>query len=397
LNDGLEVSGIRVVSVQCTEKDPVPQVIRAHTGDHFNSTLYLLDGFNAETSVDVLRQLATLKEQLIRPATWVVLCVESLESLVALYEHAPALMVAVMHRCLVIGDEAIATTTIHPPATALKAWHRHHRLLEHVYATISTLDQDAGYRAYTRVLHAGYGHALPTRLTGSIGQMHSLWLNQQGPRPISSLASSVLEAVMRHDPLASTFSNLDDVVIALDGQFLPYNGENLDAANSVVHRLRRVGEGQFNDADVVWLQERVAGFECSQHARIELALCVAQGYAAQDDVEACRMALANAERLGRMPGVPLEYLGAGLAYQCRFFTLTGERTEARRCLNGLEHVAQTVGFPLNHADLKAVTGMFNAPIDARKARSEFLEAERLYRAHGYLPRAQRITVELGGH
>ena len=50
LNDGLEVSGIRVVSVQCTEKT-LYHVIRTHTGDHFNSTLLLDDSTQRRLSM----------------------------------------------------------------------------------------------------------------------------------------------------------------------------------------------------------------------------------------------------------------------------------------------------------------------------------------------------------
>ncbi|MEE2787976.1 MAG: hypothetical protein VX589_11605 [Myxococcota bacterium] len=393
LVDGLEAEGIRVVSAVCTPRVPVPQVVRTHSGDHFNSTVYLLDGFEANASAELLRQLTTYRDQFIRPATWVVFLVESLEVLVSLYEHAPVLMDALMYRCLVIDDMADVDERS-PPATVVKGWHRHQRMDELVFATITTGGLGANYLDYTRVLHSGYGHSMSNTVIEPAAQLHALWCHGQGPTPDSGLNPALLEAVMRHDSSAHGAPGLADIMATLAGRFLPINAAPTTDGHVLAQRLRLTADGQFDQAEAHALRAVVQAFRHHATGGIELEMCIAQGYAIQDDIDGCRTALLAAEQMSRARAVPVEYLAEVLEFECRFFTLLGERAEARRCLDDFERVVISTGHPYFYARLKAAMGNFNAPIDARKARNEFLEAERTFRAHGYLARARSLGTWL---
>lgn len=345
LFDACVAARVDIAPAPVSAKAPIAPALMAHRGDHFNATLFLMEGLAGAPDA-VLETLDGMRGQLRRMATWVGLVVEDLTTLDRLERHAGGLMRAIQRTALVLGDGPQLGTV--SPAS-LEAWRRRGRVAELAFASLS--GDAPAYDDLSRLIRAGYGSVLAT-LDPVRRQAHQLWTT--GALDGAPLTPALAEAALRHGTGASPEAAGPTARIAAGLDPMPSAGEGTDRLQIAVHR--------------------------------------AQAMAEAGDLDGCMQALASAEPPpdGPLPELALDVLEKRITLQA----FVGDRAAARAALERLDRHVERLASPGALARAIVARARFVAPLDPARARVDLLEAERLLRAHGYPERAAELTEEL---
>jgi hypothetical protein len=170
----LEEQGVIVHRCRVTAERPLPAPLTAHRGDHFNRTLFHLEGLD-ELSLDepdrareVFRTLDGQRSQLRQLATWVALSVEHPYTLSLMYEHAPQLMDLVQQRCWMWApqERTRPTARVHLPPQA--------KPVETLFAEASAFDHPPSALTFSRWVRSGYP-APPPSASETWASFYRVW------------------------------------------------------------------------------------------------------------------------------------------------------------------------------------------------------------------------------
>ncbi len=316
----LTMEGVEVLPAPSTPERPLHGDLAAHSGNHFNRKLYVVDGLREP---DQLRTLEGQRSVLRRTATWVALTVTSVAELEALYRYAPALMRDVQWRCLALTDE-MAGASAEPDADLQGTWRRT-RIAEAVYAHAMSPQAEPDYLDFARFVRSGYvGWSLegehPDR-----ARLRALW---SGDEPAPGGGPAVREAVARHRGGRSV--ELPD-----------------DPAGVAAHN----------------------------------ALDAAAAAADADEIDACVHFLEEAARV-RDPIAP-ELRFEILEKQAQVFSALDRHSPARAALDALEALAPELQSPLYAGRALLARARTLGGLDPARGRVDATRAASLFDAHGY--------------
>ena len=357
LLDACGMAHVEVAPAPVTASHPLAPALAAHNGNHFNTTLYLMDGL-ADASPDTLRTLDGQRGQLRRMATWVGVLVEDLATLTALQAHAPGLMRSIQRSVLVLGDAGVplGETT----AEALATWRAQGRVAELAFA--EALGAHApDYDDLSRLLRAGYGAALSGQAIHPERQrVLSLWTQGAPSFRLDQAEGAAADAALRH------------------GQLSEDDAARLAPKASRATRIAIRGEAPP-------LSTWTSGTD-----RLQAALIRAERRAEAGDLDGCLSALKAAEPSleGPMPELAMQALEKTIT----LLGFMGDRGAAQAALLRMDEHVPRLASPYFHALAMEARARFVQPLDPARARVDLLEAERIYRTHGY-PEAAAAIME----
>lgn len=396
LAEGLSELGVEVVAAPSTPARPVHPRILGHQGDHFNSTLYLADGFDAGDPTPIFEVMEGQRGQLRRTATWVALVVESVAALVALERSAPALVRSIMRRTLVLGPEMVGAADAPAPAEVLRDWRREGRVAELVFHHAMTPTTMPGtYLDFARLVRTGYVAALPGQAVHPERQrLVELWLRpEERGLPFTAVQAGPIaaEAAARHASLApGDREGLAELLAkrpeARAAAGLPVDDEPLLAALAEVEAMGS-GERAPDPGALAALRARAAAPTVGPGLRAHVELAIAGAHAALDDLEACSAAVEAAASIAERAGVAPELTFEVLEKAARLRAFGNQRGPARAALDRLEALAPRLASPLYEGRFLVARGDFLAPLDPARARADYEEAAALLERHGYPDRA----------
>jgi hypothetical protein len=411
---GLATHDVQVVSATSTAERPLPSNVLDHKGDHFNDTLFVIDGFESTTAEAQLAVLEGQRGMLKRTATWVVLLVESLYALDRLYAAAPGLCLAFHRRFVVLAAGAPDTPESVDPGRLL-GWRRRSRVGELVFHAALTPSAMPDADDFSRLVSSGYvndhvgrpGHPDFSRLVAlwaagaERGAMAQGLLNERPApalasalarqvAPLTSAQRTVLLGGLAHDPLgAMRVATAALVAGESTPRGLVPEGWPMDLA-----RVCAAAEGAegIDAAELLAARQRLTAQADQQAATVGVAihLGLAALSAAEGDLDGVVSALASATAL--LPELPLEVAFEVLEKHASLQTYRNDRTSARAAVDRMELVALDLHSPYYFARHREAHGAFLAPLDARRAAGELEAAAVLYRGHGYPADADRAEA-----
>lgn len=358
IRDACADAAIDIAPAPVTAERPLAPNLLAHRGDHFNATLFLMDGL-AGADPDTLAAINGQRGQLRRMATWVGVLVQDLATLNALQQHAPGLMHAIQRTALVLGD--------HPPAgrphpQALDAWRRRGQIAALAFAeACGTHAPD--YDDFSRLVRAGYaglrGFSNPERV-----RAQALWSQAGGPLGLALHEGdhALVDMAVRHARLTP------------------------DQRAILAPRASRAAQVAIDHAPAP-----LADWTDSTD-RLQAQVVRAQQAAEAGDLEACLRALQAAEPppAGPMPELAVQVLHT----QITVLEFMGDRAGALAALDRMDAQVERLASPFFAAQARAARARFIQPLDPTRARLDLLEAERLLRAHGYPAQAAELNEAL---
>ncbi|MGK0362463.1 MAG: hypothetical protein ACI9U2_004784 [Bradymonadia bacterium] len=360
LLDACGMAHVEVAAAPVTLSNPIAPALAAHSGNHFNTTLYVMDGLS-QASPETLRTLDGQRGQLRRMATWIAVVVEDLATLTALQTHAPGLMRSMQRSALVLDDGLPAGETT---PEALAAWRAQGRVTELAFAeALGTHAPD--YDDLSRLLRAGYGAALTGQATHPERQrVLSVWAAADTAPSfrIDQAQGAAADAALRHARLSDA------------------DADHLAPKASLATRIAMRDEAAPLDA---WT---------SGTDRLQAALIRAERCAETGDLAGCIDALKMAEPSleGPMPELAMQVLDKLIT----LLGFTGDRSAAKAALDRMDAQVVRLASPLAYAQAMAARARFVQALDPARARIDLLEAERIYRMHGYPQEAQAVMEAL---
>lgn len=387
----IEIDRIKVVHTPATLARPLHPTLLAHEGDHFNSTLHLVDGFEAGDPTALFEALAGRVGLLTRTATWVAIVIESLEALAALYAAAPVLAAKAMRHVLVTGgaikardDDAI------PPALASR-WMRDGRIAELTFHHLLTPRAPPTGLDFDRLVRTGYVEAIVGHEVHPERQRLAL-LWAAGPEaatlpfPAHQAGEVTALAAARRLPHALGPIERKTFTERLAGwpRARLAAGLSVDDAPvlAALRHVAAVGQGEISGGPALLTRLRALVAEADPSLRAHAAQAIAAAAAALDDLEACESALGDAAVAARAAGL-VELLFDVIEKQVQIHGYRDRRGPAREALDLLEELCPGLCSPFYAARLLLARGEFLAPLDAARAGEELRAAERLFAAHGY--------------
>ncbi len=409
LVDGLGMHRIEVVHAPSTPARPVHPLVSNHQGDHFNTKLFLVDGFEAGDPQAVLESLDGQKGMLRRMATWVALVVDRLSTLEALERHAPGLLASVQRRVLVL-DEGIGRGPAEDVAPdTLARWRRADRVAELAFREAMATRAAPTYDDFSRLVRAGYAACLTGQDVHPERQrLAQLWWRLPEvlageiplPFPLDQGGPAVAEAVGRHAPSVLDAAGRATLAAALKGDaaatFAAGLGHGGSSVLDTLGAVQAMGAGEADhDAHAIGVlsaQSAAGGVGPGTQVHIDLALAAAA--AAEGDVEGCDFALTRAAERAGHPGVAPELRFDVLEKRGQLHAHLNRRGPARNALDALELLAPKLASPFYAARLHLARGDFIAPLDPTRARTEYVQARALFDRHGYADWADQAADAL---
>ncbi|MCB9543907.1 MAG: hypothetical protein H6703_15880 [Myxococcales bacterium] len=388
--EGVAIDRVKVVPAPATPARPLHPTLLAHEGDHFNSTLYVVDGFEAGDPTPVFEALAGRVGLLTRTATWVALVIQSLDALAALYAAAPALADKAMRHVLVVGDAVEAGDDPIPPALAAR-WLRDGRVAELCFHHLLTPKAPPAALDFDRLVRTGYVEGLVgAAIHPERQRLAVLWAagpdattlpfpaDQAGPVAALAAARRLPDALRpaERDTLTKTLAEHPRARLAAG---LPVDDAPVLAA---LRHVAAVGQGEASGGPALLTRLRALTADADPSLRAHALQAIAAAAAAFDDLEACEQALGEAALAARAAGL-VELLFDLVEKQVQIHAFQDRRGKAREALDLLEALAPGLCSPFYAARLRLARGEFLAPLDAARAGEELRAAERLFTGHGY--------------
>ncbi|MFN3201792.1 MAG: hypothetical protein ACE366_25535 [Bradymonadia bacterium] len=403
---------IDVVKAPATPADAIHPRVRMHEGDHFNRTLFLMDGFEAGDPTSLFEKLDRQTSMLARQATWVAVVIESVQALQCMAQTAPNLMKAFHRHCLVL-DETIDNRDA--PGMALSAdaqlvasWRAEQAVACLLYLHAMTPDAAPDYDDWSRLVRSGYAvHLTGHQAHPDRRRLVQLWdtgpalaVDAEVPFDVSLAGPGLAEAVARHVVRPSGRKSLGErcVQALVEHPTARYAGdltvEDVEGLQ-LMARVRAAAQGgaAVTDADRKSLADLGQAQAIGANLAVHVYLTLANEAATRGDLEACDMALAQADRLSELrQGVAPELAFEVADKMARMHMWQHRTREGRGTLEkalGLVHLAHS---PFYRGRGLLLQGDLTRDLDPTKARQYYTEAERIFSASGY-PREVMMARE----
>lgn len=383
---GLDFDRVDVVRAPATPARPLHPKLLAHQGDHFNTLLYVIDGFENGDPAELFAALNGRAGVITGVATWVAIVIESVEALCALYTKAPRLAAEAKRRVLVVGAPP---APVAPAPDALRdRWLRDNRVAELIFHHVATSDTPPSPLDFGRLVRSGYVDAtLGAKQHPERQRLGALWqAGPDGPLPFPAAQAgraAAIEALRRlGDRLAPADRAALDATLVGDPDARLAAGLDVDGLHGALAHLAAVGRGEASGGPA--LITRLDGLlKTSTPALRALGQqTIAAAAAALGDLDRCEAALVAAADAARDAGL-LETWFEVTEKQVQIHTYLDRRARAREALDRLEALTPALCSPFWAARLLLARGELFAGLDAARATDEFAAAERLFAAHGY--------------
>ncbi len=362
---------VDVVHAPSTPARPLHLRLATHSGDHFNHTLYVVDGFDAGDPGDQLRTLEGQRSMLKKMATWVAIVAESPQTVAAIANHAPGLWRDIQRRVLVLDSELLVAGAAPLEAHDCAGF----GLAESLYHYAMTPQAAPDYRSFSRLVRSGYvplvteGEQHPERQ-----RLAALWATREIPFEPADAGPAAAEAIVRHRDVDDATREVLDPVLSPEARLAA--GWPLPN-DPVFEALRRL---ETPDADAIAaLRESVAADGIGASLRAHAELAIASAHAGAGELDACRAALEAAVDHGG----PEELRFDVLEKLAQIHTFSHQRSAGREVIDALEALAPRLQSPYYVARLLRARGEFLEPLDAHRAGADLSLAVKLFDGHGY--------------
>lgn len=386
-----------------TPADAIHPLIRMHQGDHFNKTLYVMDGFENGDPTSLFEKLDRQTSMLTRTATWVAVVIESLSVLERLYAIAPTL-VAAFHRRAIILDESIdggdgygSAASVDP--ALLDQWRRDQQVAELIYQHAMTPDAAPDYDDWSRLIRSGYAVYLSgQRLHPDRNHLVRLWSDLETyastgeiPFDVSLAGPALAEAVARHVARPSKRQSLLEKCVEplVEHPAARYAGgvtvEDVEGLQ-LMAKMRTAAEGgaATTEADRRALADLGQAQGIGANLAVHVYLALAEEAASRQDLEGCDMALAQADRLSELrKGVAPELAFEVADKMARMHMWQHRTREGRATLEKALSLAPQTHSPYYLGRGLLLQGDLTRDLDPTKARHYYTEATRVLSLSGY--------------
>ncbi|MCK6572126.1 hypothetical protein L6V77_13630 [Myxococcota bacterium] len=398
LERGLAARGCRPVTATARPGTPVHPTLAAHQGDHFNDTLFVVDGLECEDAARGLREIGTQIAQFRRLATWVVVLIESPAALAALESAGGILRRHAARRFVVLSGEDAFPLEDPVSADAVSRWRREHRVAERIYHLARTPGTAPDLLDFGRLLRAGWGGLRvhpDAHATGT--QLRKAWMERPrdagalmqllaSPDPELSLGIGRLcpWSLEPGAPRAALAMNLAPSPEARYMSGLPVSGEGPLAA--LAEARSTLDDGRLPSFQVLsTLRAAAEDGVFSAHLRMHVRLALAQAAVVAEALETCREELMAADRLITTEGLALapELVFEVVERRTALDAAAGERADARLGLDRLADLLPRLGSPFYAARHVLARGEQMMALDPGRGREALREAGTLFSAHGY--------------
>jgi hypothetical protein len=396
LLDGLAARGCRCVDAPARLGEPVHPALAAHQGDHFNDTLFVVDGLESAEPERMLREIGAQISTYRRLATWVAVLVESPTALAAL-DSAGGILRRHAHRRFVFVDAADTPSPTDPvPPGVVEKWAGEHRIAERVFHLATAAHVEPTPLDFARLVRAGYGGLPTTAATHpELRAVKAVWADP--PRTPAALVARtsgpsalVAEWAARLAPeSAIDASARASLAMALGGstasRFVARLPMGDTAVYSALAAVRAALEAESSPPAAALAELVALGAETPPNLHVHALLACAAAAVAEGDVAACDAHLAAAEAriaaagLGATPELVFEVVEKRTGLQAAI----GERAHARAGLDRLGELLPRLHSPFYAARHALARGEQMLSLDAGKAHEALREAGMLFQAHGY--------------
>ena len=371
----LSTTRVEVVRAPSTPARPLHPQLAKHSGDHFNHTLYVVDGFDAGDPGAQLDTLDGQRSMLKKMATWVAIIAESPHTVAAIERHAPNLWNGIERRVLALHPEMLRAGIEPLDAETTERWRAQGRVAEGLHHYALTPHAAPAYHDFARFVRAGYvplvvgAEQHPDR-----ARLAAMWAGDDVP--LEDAGPAVLDAAVRHRGATIDPARVSPEARLAAGWPLP--------DHSVFEALRRVQTLEAPDDDAVGALEALVAVDgVGAGVRTHAALAVAAAHAACGDLDRCRGALEVAVRHAGAASVAPEVRFDALEKLAQVHTFTHQRGPARALVDRLELLAPRLHAPFYAARFRLARGEFVAPLDAHRAEADLSLARTLFAGHGY--------------
>lgn len=415
LMNALAIHEVRVQVCTSTLKRPLPLEVLAYHGDHFNDTLFLIDGFEDETATELFKVLQAQRSGLRRNAAWVAIYLESLYALERLYAAAPLLCNLFQRRVPVLAAGASDTLESIGPER-LQRWRKRRRIAELIFHTALSPSSKPSYEDFSHLVAAGYtADNLGRTSHRDFEAMVNLWAagadrvaeaeralakRKPGPAfasaivrhalPESAPVRALLAEHLEHDPLGAA--------ALAAARLAAGEAEELALAPLSAPWQRRVAQVRalLRKEEVPSARDlrdlRSAAESLTGNFAGNVLLCAAEVAAAREDLPALAQILDEAERILDDLSAPLAFdIQEKRAAVCAFMN---RRSDARAALDDLQEIAVSLHSPGHDARYRAAHGAFLAMLDPARAVGEIRHAYLLFSGHGFPEEAAQMAAQL---
>ena len=272
-------------------------------------------------------------------------------------------------------------------------------LAEAVFSAALAGDSSPTYDSMSRVFRSGYGSVLSSE-TGHAERrlMIRLWRGEFIPKDDIVVGAQMAEALVRHAQ-----DTLDDGRRAACLERLTKRPALLSLIDEVdvdsapwreIQRLRRMGRGELEFEQALFDQVSAIGRDEVPEIGAYAAQACALAAAVAEDVEGCVNSFAAAIERAADGGTAPEFIFELLEQRLQLQILLSDRTGARDTLDRIELIEPTMQSPFYRARALFARAAFLQPLDPKRARTDYLEAQRLFSAFGYAGWADRVVADL---
>jgi hypothetical protein len=192
----MQTMGVNLKHTPTSIEIPLDEALLTHQGDHFNRTLFWMDGLDEYRDTDLLSLLNGRRNQLKKTATWVALVVQNPKTLDLLWEKAPQLCQMLQKRAWIwdINDlnDPSFKYTLNQPRLPKEA-----PLIDELFAIAKRPNLPMSYLNFSRLLRLGSPYA-PTTADISWKELFDLWYHED-PQTLEHPSSSAgILAMIKH-------------------------------------------------------------------------------------------------------------------------------------------------------------------------------------------------------
>ncbi len=390
LEAGLTASSVEVVMTHSTAERPMPSPVVRHVGDHFNKTLYLIDGLDGPTPEALISTLSGQVSILRRTATWVGLVVKDIETLAHLEAYGTPLLDAAQTRWVIVNASELGSTRDRG-TSKLSTEYQQLGLASLIHTVALTPSNVASYHELARLARSGYGisgspenlHPEKRRILSMLSPTETAAITLDHNYHVSS------EVLLRHRKRVGSDEELRLFARSLRQQTRLRYEAQLDVSDIPLFRAMRdvseMGKGTmpFTETALNQLRNQSKDEAFDSGCRVHLHLCLAAGEAAGGNLTGCQTELSLAFKFAKMRTVAPELRFEVLEKRLQVQVFVNGRADARESLDEIERLAPLLNSPFYSARAVLARAGFLAPLDQARARMDFDTAERQFVRHGY--------------